>query len=362
MRDLTPRDKKAIIGFLILILTIVNYGIHLSRHYSLFEQFDLSFQILYVVPIMLGSFWFALNGGLWVWSITTVSLIPHLVIHWEGVPLSDLNRIILIIVYLVMAFVLGDAVVLQRREQERAKKSECLADIGKSISAIAHEMRTPLIAICGFTKMVRKNMPDASPEAQKLDIVMIEALRLESLLKGILDFARPLEVNKDSSHIEQIIKDCVAVTGYVAEQRGITLETRIQPDLPPVFLDVMRIKEVLINLITNAIQASPEGENVIVGCSREAEDLVLEVTDCGCGIPEEKRKEVFSPFFSTKKDGVGLGLPIVKKIIDAHEGDLRILDNPKGGLIFRVQIPCCVEQSNAENSAIAQDRVNEQEE
>ncbi len=336
--------KKIIIGALISVLTVVNYGVHLSSGFHWFGQFDLLFQILYFFPVMLASLWFALEGGLWVWAITSVTLIPHQIIHWEGSPIADLNRLLLIVAYLVMAFVLGNAVLTQRREHELAKKSETLAEIGKSISSIAHEMKTPLIAICGFTRMVRKNIPEGSPEAEKLDIVMTEALRMESLLKGVLDFARPLEVKREWSRIEQIIKECLAVTGYIAEQHGIVLETRIEPDLPPVLLDGMRIKEILINLITNAIQASPAGRNVTIGCLRELEQITLEIADSGCGIPHERRKEIFSPFFSTKKEGVGLGLPIVKKIVDAHEGSLTILDNPGGGIIFRVQIPCCADQ------------------
>ncbi|MFZ2445099.1 MAG: ATP-binding protein [Syntrophobacteraceae bacterium] len=350
MRDLTIRDKAAVIGFLLFALTVLNYSAHAWIGHPQFDRFDVVFQKLYFLPVILGSFWFALKGGLIVSSIAAASLVPYLILHWEGLSALDLNRLLLIAAYFLMAAVLGKAVLMQRREHQRAREAETLAAIGKSMSAMAHEMRTPIIAIGGFARMVRKNIADGSPDAEKLDIVMTEALRLENLLRGVLDFARPLVVQRESTKVDKMIHECLAITGHVAEQHGIVLEVRMQADLPPVSLDEMRMKQVLINLITNAIQASPQGEKVTVGCSLLGRSLVMEIIDCGCGIPERKREEVFSPFFSTKKEGVGLGLPIVKKIVEAHEGDLRIEDNPSGGVIFRIEIPDCMERSIVQNA------------
>ncbi|MCE5335377.1 MAG: ATP-binding protein [Desulfobacteraceae bacterium] len=93
------------------------------------------------------------------------------------------------------------------------------------------------------------------------------------------------------------------------------------------------------NLITNAIHASPTGGHVGVDARTYGDNLILDVIDSGCGIPAEKREAVFSPFFTTKKEGIGLGLPIVKKVVEAHDGNLAILDNPGGGLTFRIVIP-----------------------
>ncbi len=101
----------------------------------------------------------------------------------------------------------------------------------------------------------------------------------------------------------------------------------------------MRTEQVLINLLMNAVQASPEGETVIVSTSQEGGYVRIDVTDCGCGIPHEQKEEIFTPFFTTKKEGTGLGLAIVKKIIQAHEGDLEVLDNPEQGVTFRVLLP-----------------------
>jgi signal transduction histidine kinase len=101
----------------------------------------------------------------------------------------------------------------------------------------------------------------------------------------------------------------------------------------------MRMKQVFINLVTNAIQASPKGGEVVVSNYANGNSLAIDVSDCGCGIPTDKRLEIFSPFFTTKKEGTGLGLPIVKKIVEAHRGSVEIFDNPGKGITFRVTIP-----------------------
>ena len=107
----------------------------------------------------------------------------------------------------------------------------------------------------------------------------------------------------------------------------------------PVPMDGWRIKQVLINLIMNAIQASPKGEIVMVNLHRQKREIIFDVVDCGSGISTDQRSEIFSPFFTTKKEGTGLGLSIVKKIVDAHKGRIEVLDNPGAGVTFRVVLP-----------------------
>ena len=109
--------------------------------------------------------------------------------------------------------------------------------------------------------------------------------------------------------------------------------------LPLMLVDPMRIRQALINLLTNAVQSCSEGDSVTICCFCKGENLFIDVIDCGCGIPPEMREAIFSPFFTTRKNGTGLGLPIVKKIVDAHGGSLEIIDNPSKGLTFRMIVP-----------------------
>lgn len=331
--------RMCIIVLLTMVLTFFTYFTHALSETRNLDHFDVIFQRLYFIPMILGGLWFAFRGGVIVSSVIVVSLLPHLYLHWEGFGVGDLNRILQLGAYLVVSIVLGQVVEMQHREEKRAQEAETLAAVGKSMSAIAHDMKTPLIAIGGFTNIVRRNLPNDSPDREKLNIVLAETARLENLVKGVLDFARPLELNRSGVSIEQVVKECIAVTGQVAEGSGIRVQSRFGSNLPNISIDEFRMKQALINLMTNAIQASPSGGCVIVSAEMRKRDLIIDVTDCGDGIPIEKREEIFSPFFTTKKEGVGLGLPIVKKVVEAHEGNLRIIDNPRGGLTFRIVLP-----------------------
>ncbi|MGA3118704.1 MAG: HAMP domain-containing sensor histidine kinase [Syntrophobacteraceae bacterium] len=134
--------------------------------------------------------------------------------------------------------------------------------------------------------------------------------------------------------------ECLAIVAPLAKEKKIKLCSHFDSGTPTlVYLDFMRMKQVLINLLTNAIQASREGEDVIIGCDTKGENLLINVIDYGCGIPPDKRHEIFSPFYTSKKEGTGLGLAIVKKIIEAHQGHVEISDNLGKGITFRVEIP-----------------------
>lgn len=160
------------------------------------------------------------------------------------------------------------------------------------------------------------------------------------MVKDMLDFARPLELNRAMEDVGAIIKETLMVVEDEARKRVvILLHVPSDAALPLVSLDAMRMEQVLINLVTIAIHASPEGSTVAVDARTEGSRLIIGVSDNGCGIPAEKREEDFRPFVSMKKGGTGLGLPIVKKIVEAHEGSLEILDNSGGGLTFRVFAP-----------------------
>ncbi len=227
--------------------------------------------------------------------------------------------------------------VQRERAEKKLRETESLAAIGRALSGVAHDMKTPLIAIGGFTGLVQRDLPENDPKHARLDIVMKETRRLESMVKDMLDFSRPLELHRFEEDIAGIVDECIELTKRLAEEKKVTVQKTISVN--SVSLDPIRMKQALINLITNAVHASPDGETVTVSCFEEKENFKLDVIDHGPGIPHEKRDKVFLPFFTTKKEGTGLGLAIVKKIVEAHRGSLLILDNPDRGLTLRIVVP-----------------------
>jgi signal transduction histidine kinase len=230
--------------------------------------------------------------------------------------------------------------LIQRRQSDKAlREAESLAAIGKALSGLAHDLRIPIVAIGGFTRLVQKHMRKDDPDWNKLGIVLRETQRMESMVKNILDFARPLELDLSTEDIELLIEESLAVVEGAAREKMVQIRRQSSPPLPSISVDAMRIKQAIINLVVNAVQASPECETVIVRSHYKEENLTIDIVDHGSGIPPEKREEIFYPFVSTRKEGTGLGLPIVRKIIEAHKGHVRILDNPERGVTFRVVIP-----------------------
>ena len=231
--------------------------------------------------------------------------------------------------------------IIQREKAAKdLRESESLAAMGRAMAAVAHDMKTPLIAIGGFACLAQKRINVGSPVQNLLEIVVKETQRMENMVKSMLDFSRPLELECSKGDMGQLVDECLAIVAPLAKEKKIKLCSHLDPGAPAAaYLDFMRMKQVLINLLTNAVQASQEGDDVIIGCDTQRGNLLINVTDYGCGIPPDKKEEIFSPFYTSKKEGTGLGLAIVKKIVEAHQGRIEISDNPGKGITFRVEIP-----------------------
>ena len=230
--------------------------------------------------------------------------------------------------------------VERERSIKALKDAENLAAIGRALSCVAHDMKTPLIAIGGFSKQVQRNISRSHPDWGKMEIVLNEIERLEKMVKDMLDFSKPLHIQRSLEDIGIILEESIAVIKPSAEKKSVELRVEsFAPPPPPLLLDRFRIIQVFINLLTNAVEASSEGETVKIRYCRRGDDLVVEIVDRGSGIASEIRKDIFLPFFTTRKEGTGLGLPIVKKIIEAHKGSLEVLDNPTKGATFRIRLP-----------------------
>jgi two-component system sensor histidine kinase HydH len=287
-------------------------------------------QIFKDIPHVLATFWFGFWG-----AITTLLIIFFLRV---GLSLSY-HQLIEGGLFLLIAFLLAYLVDAKRREHRARLSSERLAAVGMAVSEISHDMKSPLMAIGGFAAQVRRRMGEDDPDRTKIDLVIREAARLETMVKDILNFSRPLHLRTSSCNLTRMAGECIEVMRCAEGDRGIALEESLDPAVPDCILDKDSIKEVIINLIANAIQASPRGKTVTVRTLRRGSRAVLEVSDRGPGIPDADRKKIFDPFFSKNKGGTGLGLTIAQKIVTAHSGTISFHPNPDRGVTFRVALP-----------------------
>ncbi len=233
-----------------------------------------------------------------------------------------------------------------RERQEAMVESEKLAALGRISSHIAHEIRNPLVTMGGYARRITqlakdqkdllKNQEFITKAAQ---VVLKESERLEKTLSNVMDFSRTTSFIMEFNNINEIILDTCDLLKNLFQERRIHLTLKLDEELPLVKSDFNQMKQVMLNLLQNAIDATPaEGEITVMTLASDKE-VQISVRDTGSGIPEEDQTKIFEPFFSTKVTGVGLGLSIIKKIVTDHNGDISVLSSKNRGSEFIVKLP-----------------------
>jgi PAS domain S-box-containing protein len=222
--------------------------------------------------------------------------------------------------------------------EHRLQQSERLASIGEMSTYIAHEIRNPLFAIGGFANQLLRTVSEPAAR-EKIEIIIEESKRLDSILKSILTFARPVEPGTGHTDLNRIVRDTMELMGLACESQGIEPVLNLADDLPLIKADPELIKQCLINLVKNAVEAMPGGGLLTVRTGLGPAHVILEVEDTGLGIPPEIRDKVFSPFFSTKGRGSGLGLAMIKKILDDLGGTVELASVPGIGTRVTLSLP-----------------------
>ena len=267
---------------------------------------------------------------------------PRFVIELEPVQANELRdnaAWTLGIGALAAASLLGVAIVLVRREarrnaDERARERERrLAHLGEMSAVLAHEIKNPLASLKGnaqlLAQMLAKSQPEGDKQRSKAERVVDEAVRLEELPNGLLDFVRTGAIRREAVDPAALVRE--AATSVPGD---VSVETARAPASWP--LDAGRIREVVVNLVDNAVAA---GAPVVATVRVDAKRLVIEVTDHGPGVPEADRERIFEPFHTGKTQGTGLGLAVARRVVEAHGGTLSVLSAPSGGALFRAEIP-----------------------
>lgn len=325
--------KTTLVVVLVAGITVLHYT---TRQSAAFQH--IFYRDLYFLPIILAGFWQGLRGGLFTSLTITILYLPSVLLPIDRLTAMDFGNLLQVVLFNVVGCGLGLLRDREVRRQRELQKTESLAAMGKAVSAVAHDMKTPLVAIGGFTAQVRRGLSAEEPACKKLDLVLQQVTRLETMVKDMLAFARPLELQKTEHDLNTFLQETLEVASEAARQRGVKVHCLLCEHPVSLQIDHDRLQQAVLNLLSNAIEATPESENVTVSLSSKSKSIHLEIADRGEGIPRKRRKEIFSPFFTTKKDGTGLGLAIVKKIVEAHEGNIEVLDNQEKGTIFRITL------------------------
>jgi two-component system sensor histidine kinase HydH len=251
--------------------------------------------------------------------------------------------------YQVLSETLSEANRNLKLAQEEARRAERLAALGQLSAGLAHEIRNPLGVIKGSAEILTQKLDNSNPLAKELaGYIYTEVNRVSALVSRFLDFARPSQLELRASDLAQVVERCLKTVSEQGACAKVNIHRDFASGLAKVMLDQDLCDQVFTNLLMNACEAMGEqGGDLRVRVraenAKEGEaGVTAEIEDSGPGVPRELKEQIFNPFVTTKKSGVGLGLAIVSKIVDAHGGSLNLVSEPGQGACFRVTFPAAV--------------------
>jgi len=231
-----------------------------------------------------------------------------------------------------------------KRSKSYIQRADRLASLGTLTAGLAHEIRNPLVAIKTLTQLLPDRLDDEEFRDQFLKIASGEVDRISSLVNELLNFARPSDPKLEAENINTILDGMILLVSTETKKKQITVFRNYASDLPRIEIDPEQIKQVLLNILLNAISATSENGQIIVKTRSFTKPggepyIQIEFTDTGCGIPEEHLEDIFNPFFTTKTTGSGLGLSISNQIVQDHRGYIDVESQLDKGSSFFINLP-----------------------
>jgi len=318
------------------------------------------FQHLYYVPTILAALLFGWRGGLAAGILAGISHLPDMLRTSGQFPDYAIEQMVEFPVLCLVGFLTGvfsdrdrkhrkdlekttsrlTEVYLELQQNfEQMKRAERLFAVGQLAAGLAHELRNPLGSVAGAAGILQRNAHLEPQHQECLEIIQKESQRLNRLLTEFLDFARPRPPKYQAIEVDSLLNSVIRLAAHGVGRDAITLRKDVAPRLPQVEGDPELLKQMLLNLIINAVQATAAGGEVVVSATNQKGRILIRVRDHGCGIAPECRDKIFDPFFTTKEGGTGLGLPVAHQIVEQHGGILTAEANSDSGMTFSALLP-----------------------
>ena len=233
--------------------------------------------------------------------------------------------------------------ITKRKEMEHlVRLQDKMASLGRIAAGMAHEIRNPLSGFNMYLSALEGLEPGDPRRGEILDKLKAASAKIETVIKQVLDFARPGAPHLAWVQVNRVIMGVVELSSVTLRKAEISLDTRLAKNLPLCFVDAQLLEQVLLNLMTNAVQALkdwPQDKRILLSSSLDKERIVIEVADSGPGVPPDMAERIFDPFYTERKDGLGIGLSLCHRIISDHGGSLSVQASPWGGARFTISIP-----------------------
>jgi len=307
---------------------------------------------LFLLPVIYAALTFRVRGALVASFAFLCVVLPRTLYSPYADPLLRPLLFVLFIAFVgVLTALLMDRIDEEREIVRRLKESreqlvhaEKLASLGQLAASIAHEINNPLAGVLTYTKLLAKKISgDTLEKGAALDCLSkmeSEVSRCSRIIRNLLDFSRQTEPMLRLVDVNQVIEQVLAMVGHQAQLQSVDVVRELSPSLPKVMADLDKLQQVFTNLTLNAIQAMSGGGKLTLRTSVANSQVRIDVQDTGCGISKENLSKLFTPFFTTKEkgSGVGLGLAVVRGIIERHKGEIKVQSEVGKGTTFSVYL------------------------
>jgi len=345
------KTRITTVAILVVIISFLHYVTKFGQVY-----YHIFYRELYFFPLILAGFWFGLRGGVLTSLSITVLYLPFTLIHWQGSP-DDFDTTLEILLFNIVAAGLGFLSDRRKTEEKARMQAEHIArEQAESanrlksdfLSIISHELRTPLISIIGYNDLLLDGVAGKLTEEQIDALKKIEknSKKLLELISSVLNISR-LEaqpVQHKELNISVLIEEVKNETQSLCDQSGLNFVWRIDPDLPPLRTDPVKLKIVLKNLISNTVKFTERG-SVTIDAHNKDGGIEINMIDTGVGIPQESLQIIFEPFrqaespLTRQHGGAGMGLYVAKRLVEILGGTITVESEVGHGSTFHVWIP-----------------------
>ena len=354
-----PAERQQFLWLIGIGLAILAIELAVRLTPGALEHWIYALHRLYYLPIICAGLRFGWAGGLSAAAICSWSYLTH---SQPDAPdaRNPLDRQLEALVFCVVGILTGILASRERRQRDKAEhtavelrkvyqelknnvehvqRAARMSALGHLSAGLAHEIRNPLAGIEGAAAIVERSPENEEQRKEFLGIIQEESRRLNRLVTQFLEFARPRPPELRPTDVGELLQSVINLVSQTLPRLDIGIEKQIASDLQLFKCDPEQLKQVILNLLLNSVQAMPNGGCIMVTAAEERGTLKIRVRDEGTGIPKEMVDSIYDPFFTTKETGTGLGLPIAYQFIEQHGGELALEENTERGACFSITIP-----------------------
>jgi two-component system, NtrC family, sensor histidine kinase HydH len=350
-----PSIRAAILFAIIFAISLLHYQTptsHVWLHPLL--------QRAYYIPLLLMAIWYGWRGGILAAAFTGLLYIPHIQMAWRMNPEYNATQWVEVGMFFIIGALTGVLADHERAQRFKAeqmaaqlakvnadlqssfallRRADRLSAMGELAAGLAHEIRNPLGAIDGAVQILTREQLPSETKQEFGELAQRELERLKGIVSHFLNFARPQPPQRIAIDPALLLHSVAKLVGETAKMAGVTIRVEESTSVPTICVDPEQVKQVLLNLAINAVQAMPSGGNTTLRAIAEDGTVRLEVQDEGVGIDPEDAERIFNPFFTTRDEGTGLGLSIAERIVSQHGGRIESRRNRDRGMTFSVTLP-----------------------